>query len=265
MGASHRVFDFDRALVRRPAASVVDGLRAGDHAGPSYEGVAAEHEAYVTALRAAGIEVEALAPLDAFPDSIFVEDPALVFSGAAILLRPGAVSRLGETDAIRPELARRFARVMELGGEGYADGGDVLVTPDMVFIGLSNRTDRAGADALSARLEELGLRARIVEPPAGVLHLKTGCSLIDEETVIVTSAMAQSNVLDGFRHVVTPQGEEAAANALRVNDAVLLGAAFPRTRDLVEALGVEVVPLAVAEIGKIDAGLSCMSLRWKQA
>lgn len=260
-----RVFDFDRAIVRRPGRSVVDGLRAGDHGSPTLDGVAAEHTAYVAALRAAGVEVEVLDALEAFPDSIFVEDPALVFPGAAILLRPGAPSRLGETDAIRAVLEKHFGRVLELDGAGHADGGDVMVTPGEVLIGLSSRTDRAGAEALAARLGQLGLRARIVQPPPGVLHLKTGCSLLDETTVVATPAMAASGLLDGFRQVVTPEGEEAAANALRVNEFVLLGAAFPQTRRLVEALGLEVVSLPVAEVGKIDAGLSCMSLRWKSA
>lgn len=256
-----RPFDFDRALVRSPSRSVVDGLRAGDHAGPAYDGVAREHAAYVTALRDAGLVVDVLAPLEAFPDSVFVEDPALVFPGAAILLNPGAPSRAGERAALRPHLEARFPSLLEL-PVGHADGGDVLVTAREVIIGLSARTDEAGAKALSRLLAELGLRSRIVTPPPGVLHLKTGCSLLDEETVILTPAMADAGLFDGMRQVVTADGEEAAANALRVNHVLLLGAAFAQTRRRVEALGVEVVPLDVAEIGKIDAGLSCMSLRW---
>jgi dimethylargininase len=260
-----RVFDFDFAIVRQPGRSVVDGLRQGDHASPTYEGVAAEHAAYVAALSAAGAEVEILPALEDFPDSVFVEDPALVFAGAAIVLRPGAPSRLGETQAVRTALQRRFDRVLELDGDGHADGGDVLVTPQEVLIGLSSRTDRAGAEALAVRLSELGRRARIVQPPAGVLHLKTGCSLLDEETAIATPAMAASGILAGLRCVVTSDGEDAAANALRVNDVVLLGEAFTGTRAMVEALGLKVVPLPVAQVGKIDAGLSCMSLRWRGA
>lgn len=260
-----RVFDFDFALVRRPGRSVVDGLREGDHASPTFAGVAAEHLAYVAALRAAGVVVDVLPELDAFPDSVFVEDPALVFTDAAIMLRPGAPSRAGEAEAIRAELERRFGRVLTLTEGGHVDGGDVLVTPGIVLIGLSSRTDRAGAEALAAGLEELGLRSRIVQPPPGVLHLKTGCSLLDEETVIASPAMAASDILAGFGCVVTAEGEQSAANALRVNDVVLLDAAFPRTRALVEARGLQVTSLSVTEVGKIDAGLSCMSLRWKGA
>lgn len=257
-----RVFDFDHAIVRSPARSVTGGLRAGSGADPDYEGVRAEHTAYVRALLAAGVQVEILPPLEAFPDSVFVEDPALVFPEAAILLRPGASSRAGEAEELRPVLERRFSRVLEL-GEGYADGGDILVTPDEVLIGLSSRTDRAGAEALARLLDGLGRGSRIVQPPQGVLHLKTACSLVDETAAVATPLLAASGVLEGLDLIVTPQGEEAAANALRINDVALLGAAFAETRRRVEAMGVQVVPLEVEEIGRIDAGLSCMSLRWR--
>ena len=124
-----RVFDFDSALVRTPAPSVVDGLRDGDHEGPSHKGVLGEFSAYVAALEAAGVAVENLPPLADFPDSVFVEDPAFVLPEGAILLRPGHASRTGEADAIAPALRRRFARVLEL-DEGFADGGDILFLPD---------------------------------------------------------------------------------------------------------------------------------------
>jgi dimethylargininase len=240
---------------------VVDGLRAGDRGDPGYDGIRAEHGAYVAALRSAGVAVTVLPPLEDFPDSMFVEDPALVFSEGAILLRPGAPSRAAEADAIALTLRGLFDVVLDLPA-GLADGGDVLVTPEQVIIGLSARTDRAGAEALTACLAELGHKAAIVETPAGVLHLKTACSLLDHETVFCIPALAATGMLDGFRQVVTPDGEDAAANALRVNDAVMVGAGFPRTIERLGSLGYAVVPLETSEIGRIDAGLSCMSLRW---
>lgn len=259
-----RVFDFDQAIVRAPARSVTGGLRAGSGPDPDYESVRAEHTAYVRALLAAGLQVEILPQLEAFPDSVFVEDPALVFAEAAVLLRPGAPSRAGEAEELRPILERRFPKVLEL-PEGFADGGDILVTPGEVVIGLSSRTDRAGAEALAHLLDGLGRGSRIVQPPEGVLHLKTACSLIDETTAVATPLLAASGVLEGLELILTPEGEEAAANALRLNEVVLLGAAFAETRRRIEAKGVEVVPLEVHEIGRIDAGLSCMSLRWRSA
>jgi len=255
---SRRVFDFGNAIVRTPAPSVVDGLRVGGEA-PSYEGVLAEHRAYVAALEAAGLAVEVLEPLPDFPDSVFVEDPAFVLPDGAILLRPGACSRLGEAAEIAPALRRRFDRVLEL-DEGFADGGDILILASEILIGLSARTDKLGAKRFCELARDLGRKARIVETPPGVLHLKTACALIDEQTLIATPALAP--VLAEHEILVTPQGEEAAANLIRVNDTILIGAAFPSTAALIAARGLDVVKLEAAEIARIDAGLSCMSLRW---
>ena len=253
---------FDSAIVRRPSPSVVNGLRAEDRGSPTYEGVAAEHAAYIQALETAGVAVQALDPLDDFPDSIFVEDPALVFTEGAVLLHPGAPSRAGERVFVAPVLKDRFATVLEI-AEGFADGGDVLALPDRVMIGLSARTDRTGAQSLADCLTQLGKRSQIVETPPGVLHFKTDCSLLDDETILSTERLASSGVFAGKKVLLTPPGEEAAANALRVNDVVLVGAGFPATRALLEKNGYQVVALQTGEIGKIDAGLSCMSLRWK--
>lgn len=258
-----RVFDFSHALLRAPGRSVVNGLRSEASAVPEFETVQGEHAAYAAALTAAGLTVEILPSLEAFPDSVFVEDPALVFGEGAILLRPGAPTRLGEAEELRSVLMRRFARVLELTGDEHADGGDVLVTQAAVFIGLSARTSSKGAAALADKLAELGKPARIVQTPPGVLHFKTAVSLLDEETVLATAPMAASGLFGTFRVITVPAGEEAAANALRVNDRVLLGDSFPRTLELLARHGFWLVPLGVGEIGKLDAGLSCMSLRWR--
>jgi dimethylargininase len=257
-----RVFDFNAALARTPGRSVVAGLRAGDGPDPDYAAILEEHRRYVAALRAAGLEVDVLDPLEGFPDSMFVEDPALVFAEGAIVLRPGAPSRLGETASIRPELALRFDEVLTL-ADGFADGGDVLVTPDTVFIGLSDRTDRVGAEGLQRLLAKLGRRSRVVETPPGGLHLKSAATLVDEETVLTTPELAAAGVFKGLRALVGPASEASGACVLRVNDVILAGAQFPRTLDLLADHGLEIVPLSVAEIVKIDAGLTCMSLRWR--
>ena len=255
---SRRVFDFAHALLRTPAPSVVEGLRTGD-AAPSYEGVLAEHRAYAAALEAAAVAVETLPPLPEFPDAVFVEDPAFVLPEGALLLRPGAPSRIGETAEIAEALHRRFARVLEQ-SEGYADGGDMLILRDEILIGLSGRTDRLGAECVVALLRGLGRRARVVETPPGVLHLKTACALVDEGVLIATPALASA--FPDHEVLVTPPGEERAANLIRVNEHILMAAGHPRTERMLEARGLPVVPLPAREIAKIDAGLSCMSLRW---
>jgi dimethylargininase len=223
--------------------------------------VQAEHGAYVAALGEAGVAVDALPPLEAFPDSIFVEDPAFVLPAGAILLRPGAPSRAGEAETLESALAAHFGETARLDG-GHADGGDVLILPDEILIGLSARTDQQGAEALARWLESLGRRARIVATPAAVLHFKTACALLDEETVIATPALAAAGLFGNLEVVQTSESEEAAANLLRVNDVVLVGESFPRTIERIVNRGQAVRPLAVEQIGRIDAGLSCMSLRW---
>jgi len=262
MSKATSVHHFNSIIVREPSRSVVNGLRADDRGNPTYEGVKAEHDAYIAAMRAAGVDVTVLPAMEAFPDSIFVEDPALVFTEGAILLRPGAESRAGETKEIAPVLRDMFETVLDLPFPGFADGGDVLTTPKSVMIGLSARTDKAGAEALSACIARLGRKADIVATPEGVLHFKTDCSLLDEESVLSTARLARSGVFKDFRQVIIPEGEEPAANALRVNDVVMVGSDFPRTIEMLDKAGYKVVPLKTTEIGKIDAGLSCMSLRW---
>jgi dimethylargininase len=256
-----RVFDFNAAIVRTPGKSVVDGLRAVPGPAPVFESVLAEHFSYIAALRDAGVEVTVLDALEQFPDSIFVEDPALVFSQAAILLRPGAPSRREEARELQAVLAARFPQLLSL-HDGFADGGDILVTPQRVLIGLSARTNDAGAANLRQLLASIGIASEVVQVPGGTLHLKTDCSLVDEETVLATEGLAKSGVLDGYRILVVPTEERAATNALRVNDVVFIRAGCPRTQEMLESHGLEVLPLPVSEIGKIDAGLSCMSLRW---
>jgi dimethylargininase len=256
-----RVFDFNSAIVRIPGKSVVDGLRS--HAGPSpaFDAILSEHLAYVAGLRSAGLHVTTLSPLEQFPDSMFVEDPALVFTQAAILLRPGAATRLAEANELAPALTSRFPEVLQL-TDGHADGGDILVTPERVLIGLSARTNGQGAAALQTLLHSIGLASKVVAVPAGTLHLKTDCSLVDEETVLATRELAASGLFAGFRVLVVPQEERGAANSVRINDAVLLREGCPRTTEMLEKHAASVVPLPVSEIAKIDAGLSCMSLRW---
>lgn len=256
-----RVFDFNSAIVRLPGKSVVDGLRAQPGPSPDYGKLLSEHAAYIDALRHAGVNVTLLEALEPFPDSIFVEDPALVFSEAAVLLRPGAASRLNEVEALAAPLAARFPKLLRI-NQGYVDGGDILVTPKCTFIGLSARTNEAGAAELRSLLASIGITSQVVKTPRGTLHLKSDCSLVDEETVLATEELANSGLFDGFRIITVARDERAAANSVRVNDVMLVNAGCPRTVDSLVNHGLRVSPLPVTEIARIDAGLSCMSLRW---
>jgi dimethylargininase len=255
-------YHFTHALCRAPAPSAIHGIRADGGPDPDFAGLAAEHAAYVATLRDLGLTVDVLPPLDDFPDALFTEDVALTFPEGGILLRPGAPTRAGEVEHIRAALAAHHPLLLEMTGSGYADGGDVLRLADRVIIGLSYRTDRTGAEELVALLGKLGRRAEIAETPPGVLHFKTGCGLIDENTILAVPELANCPQFAGLEVVLTPLGEKPAANILRVRDTVLIGDRWLATRAMLTARGINCRPLPTDQIAHIDAGLSCMSLRW---
>lgn len=255
-------FAFTHALCRTPAPSAVNGIRAGGGPDPDLAILLAEHEAYVRALRELGLAVDVLPALGDFPDALFTEDVALTFPEGAILLRPGAPTRAGEVAHIRGPLVERHPRLLAMSGPGHADGGDVLRLADRVIIGVSDRTDRTGAGELKGLLAELGYRAEVADTPKSVLHFKTGCGLIDERTVLAVPAMRDCPEFAGLEVVLTPPGEEGAANILRVRDTVLIGERWPATQAMLAARGVPYRALATDHVARLDAGLSCMSLRW---
>ena len=217
-------------------------------------------------LEKAGVAVTRLPALEAFPDSVFIEDPALCLPKGAVVLRPGAESRIGEANELEPALRRQFADVRKLAGPGFVDGGDIMVTGSEVIAGLSARTNRTGYDELAAILKDWSYASRCVETPPGVLHLKTASAILGEDIVLCTLQMAQSGVFDGYRLIETAPGEDAAANAIRVNDTVFVSAGFPQTTARIrEALpDVSVVELPTTQAALVDGGLSCMSLRFFQ-
>lgn len=257
-----RSYRFTHAISRTPAHSITQGLRAADNGNPDPAVFLAEHRAYVEALRATGADVTVLGPMEAFPDSVFVEDAALCIGGKAIALRPGAPSRFGETAAIRPALEAIIGDVINLGGEGFVDGGDILVTDHEALVGLSSRTDEAGCAALKPILASLGYGLRRVVTPPEILHFKTECGLLDAETIFSTKALAATGCFEGYQVIEAPDGEEAVANLIRFNDTVFISSGYPRTRELLAAKGYKVVDLATGEAAKVDGGLSCMSLRF---
>lgn len=261
---THPSFKFTHALCRRPAKSVTDGLRAQDHGDPDPLAFAAEHAAYVSALRDAGCDVTVLPADEAFPDSVFIEDPALVLNGTAIMLRPGAQTRLGEAAVLRPALVENMNDVIDLQTSGFVDGGDILCTDDRVLLGLSARTTQAGAQDLRAIVERLGYTLEILQTPPDILHFKTESSLLDDRTVLATPALAASGAFKGLQVIETAAGEEAAANAIRVNDYVFLSAGYPKTAEILEAAGYAVKILNTSQAALVDGGLSCMSLRYSR-
>ena len=223
-----------------------------------------QHEQYVRALRAAGLNVIELEPLETHPDSHFVEDVALCLPQGVLVLRPGAPSRRGEVDAIEAPLRQHFAEVRHL-QSGRIDGGDILMTASELWVGLSDRTDAKGIEALQSAVASWGEVVRTVETPRGVLHFKTHCSLLDEETLLATPLIAPGLQQLGHRIVTTAPGEESAANGVRINQVFILPSGYPRTADKLAGLGYQVRLVDNSECALLDGGMSCLSLRFKPA
>jgi dimethylargininase len=258
---THPATHFTHAVTRRPGQSVTGGLRAVDTGAPDLGRMLRDHDDYVAALRETGAEVIVLDPLEAFPDALFVEDTALCLPEGAVLMAPGAPSRLGEVAQMAPTLRALFADLRRIDPPARIEAGDILWTGREVLVGRSARTDAAGVAALRAALADWGHPVREVETPPGVLHFKTDCALIDPETVLATRRLAASGCFAGYRVLFVPEGEEAAANVIRFNDAVIVPAGFPRTEDLIAAAGLRVRAVGNAECARLDGGMSCLSLR----
>ncbi len=257
-----RSFTFSHAICRTPSTSIIDGLRAVDTGTPNLDTFRQHHRDYVTALRSTGAEVIVLDPLDAFPDSVFVEDAALCLPKGAVLMRPGAPSRLGEAAAIAPAITAAYGDVRTITGPGFIEGGDILVTEREILVGKSARTDADGVAELRRIVSDWGYTLRELQTPPDILHFKTDCSLLDEDTILSTRRLAASGCFEGYKVINTAEGEEACANAIRFNHLVLMPAGFPRTADTLDKAGYEIVEIGNSEAAKLDGGMSCLSLRF---
>lgn len=258
-----RSFTFSHAITRRPSASIIAGLRAVDTGTPDLALMQAHHADYVAALRSTGAEVVELGALEAFPDSVFVEDTALCLPEGAVVMRPGAPTRLGEAAEMAPHLQRLYGAVKQISGaEAFIEGGDILTTETEILVGRSARTNAAGVAELTALVADWGHRVREVFTPPGVLHFKTDCSLLDGETILSTKRLDASGCFAGYKVIHVAEGEEACANTIRFNNLVIMPAGFPRTRDVLDAAGYSVCEIGNSECAKLDGGMSCLSLRF---
>lgn len=265
---------FGHAIVRPPAATFADGITSSGLGPPDLALALEQHEAYCRTLERLGLSLVRLPPDPAFPDSTFVEDAAIVTGRGAILTRPGAPSRAGEVAAVGAALDRWFPELDRISPPGTVDGGDVCEAGRHFFIGLSRRTNEAGAAQLSAWLAARGFGSSVIdirEPGASrlatrdsppMLHLKTGLSWLGGRRLIAWPEAAAHQVLREWQVVEVPVGEEYAANCIRVNESVLVAQGFPRTAALLRSLGHDVAEVEMSEYRKMDGGLSCLSIRW---
>lgn len=255
---------FSQALLRRPAATMVAGITTAALGLPDYQLALAQHHQYDLALQAAGLTTTVLEALPDFPDSVFVEDCAVLAGSLAVLTRPGAGSRRGEELAIRAALEGIFSQVLQIEAPATLDGGDICQIDDHFLLGVSARTNRAGAEALAALLTEKGFSSEPVDITSwsGILHLKSAINYLGDGMLLVDERLARHPAIARYKRILVPQQEAYAANSLRVNDRVLVPAGFSLTQKKISQAGLRTVSLNMSEFQKLDGGLSCLSLRW---
>ena len=253
---------FTHAIVRTPAPTLIQGITSAPELGtPDYEKALKQHQDYILALEACGVEVAVLEADDRFPDSCFIEDVAVCTRAFAMVTSPGAPTRKGEEKEIAAVLGGYYDIIEQIQPPGTLEGGDVMMVGDHYYIGLSDRTNRQGADQLIALLEKHGMKGTAVEMRE-MLHLKTGLAYLENNILLVAGEFKDCEQFRDFTRIEIPEDEGYAANCIRVNDYVLVPEGYDRTKQMIEQAGLKAMTVDTSEFRKLDGGLSCLSLRF---
>lgn len=255
---------FTRAIIRPPSTNYADGLTTVSLGPPDHERALEQHKAYCEALAAAGVSLISLPADERYPDSTFVEDTAIVTPRGVIISRPGAESRAGEVDSIREVLAGWFPRIHSIHHPGTLDGGDVCEAGNHFFIGVSKRTNEAGAKQIADFLAELDFSSSLIDIRnlSNILHLKSGLSYLGNRRLALIDSLAHRNEFRDYEAVAVTANEEYAANCLPINNRIFVAKGFLRFEKQLCDLGYETIALEMSEFQKMDGGLSCLSIRF---
>lgn len=260
----HVMTQFKNVIVRRPARSLMEGITSAPELGkPDYDLALKQHDDYIDALEKCGVNVTVLPPLEQFPDSCFVEDPAVITSRGAIITNPGAASRNGEKAEIEPAVRAFFddEHIAHISDPGTLEGGDVMMVDDHFYIGRSARTNEEGIRQFIDILEGWGLSGSEV-PLEHVLHLKTGVNYLENGTMLVSGEFVEKPDFQKFDKIEIPEEEAYAANCIWVNGRVIVPEGYPAVLKSIQDAGYETLTVDTSEYRKLDGGLSCLSLRF---
>lgn len=255
---------FQHAIVRPPGSNFADGLTRVDLGAPLLALALTQHRHYCDALRACGLSVITLPADPRYPDGTFVEDTAVLLAAGAIFTRPGAATRRGEVDAIRGTLQTHYPHAASIESPGTLDGGDICDAGRHVFIGLSERTNAAGAAQLTQWLTTQGCTVDTIDIRGmrSILHLKSGLAHLDDGRLLVIEDLADHPAFARFERVRVEADEAYGANAVQVNNRVLIASGHPKLEARLRTLGYNPLALDMSEFAKMDGGLSCLSLRF---
>ncbi len=259
MASAYR--SFTHALVRPPAENMGLGLTTQTLGTPDFALAKHQYDQYLSALRDCSLSLNQIAADANFPDGHFVEDTVILYHDLAIITQPGAASRRGEVSAIIPRLPHKTK--VHLSGEAFLDGGDVLFCASRVLIGLSNRTNLAGAEQLRSALLDYDSTLKVEFVPfSGVLHLKTGLTELAPGVLLRSPEFDSDYVFDFAETLILPYTESYAANVLPINNAILIPAGYPTVAELASMHYTRIFEIPMTEFQKMDGALTCLSLLW---
>ncbi|MEU6889696.1 dimethylargininase [Streptomyces viridosporus] len=251
-----------KALIRRPSPRLAEGLVTHiEREGVDVDRATEQWEAYGEALRTHGWETVEVAPADDCPDSVFVEDTVVMYRNVALIARPGAESRRGETAGVEEAVASLGCSVNRVREPGTLDGGDVLKIGDTVYVGRGGRTNAAGVQQVRAAFEPLGARV-VAVPVAKVLHLKSAVTALPDGTVVGHLPNVDAPSL--FPRFLPVPEESGAHVVLLGGDKLLMASSAPKTAELLSDLGHEPVLVDIGEFEKLEGCVTCLSVRLRE-
>jgi dimethylargininase len=218
----------------------------------------AQHAAYERCLEEAGCSVHRLDADSGMPDSVFIEDMAVIFEELALIARPGAPSRRTETAGVADAVAR-YRPIRHIEPPATLDGGDILCLGRTIFVGHSTRTNAAAIGQVRRILAPLGYDVRATEVP-GCLHLKSAVTAVADDVLLINRAWIPTADLAGFELVEVHPAEPFGANALRLANGVIHAAGFPRTGDRLAKRGIRVDSVDLSELAKAEGAVTCCSI-----
>ncbi len=218
----------------------------------------AQHHAYEELLSKLGAQVISLPEESELPDSMFVEDPAVVLDEVAVICPLGTESRRKEAVTIAAAL-EKFRKLAYVKLPGTLEGGDVLRAGRKMFVGFTARSNPEGIRQFSVILEHFGYDVTAV-PVTGCLHLKSAVTYLGRNTLLANRGWFNWKRMEGFEWVDLEPSEPHAGNALAIGDSVIFPASFPKTRAIMEGRGFDVLPLDISELQKAESGLTCSAL-----
>jgi dimethylargininase len=218
----------------------------------------AQHARYEEALRALGCTVRHVRAAHDLPDSVFVEDVAIVLDELAVITRPGAEPRRSECEAVAAVVSE-YRPLRWIEAPGTLDGGDVLRLGRALYVGLSTRTNEDGARQLARHAAPFGYSVECVRT-TGCLHLKSAATAVDSDRVLCNRKWIDPRVFRDVDLLEVDPAEPHAANVLRLGHAIVCAASHERTAASLRARGYDVCTVDMSELAKAEAGVTCCSL-----